>query len=262
MSTEAVNRSSVVRVESLDDGAIWRVLLNTPKANILDAEKIAALMALFERAAHDTSLKAIVIEGEGPNFSFGASVEEHLPENCAAMLSTFHQLFRTILDTSVITLAAVRGHCLGGGLELAAFCNRVFAAGNARLGQPEIALGVFAPVASLILNERMGRGGAEDLLIAGRSIDAQEAFRLGLVDELHDNPGDAALAYARAHLLHHSASSLRHAVRAARLDFSARFRQQIMVLEHIYNDELMRTSDANEGCRAFLDKRTPAWKNR
>ena len=261
MKIEAANRSSVVRVESLDDGAVWRVFLNTPKANILDAEKIAALTSLFGRAHRDASLKVIVIEGEGPHFSFGASVQEHLPENCAAMLSSFHALFRVVLEASVVTLAVVRGQCLGGGLELAAFCNRVFADESARLGQPEIALGVFAPVASVILTERMGRGGAEDLLLTGRVISAQEAFRLGLVDELHENPGDAALTYARAHLLPHSASSLRCAVRAARLGFAARFGEEIAAVETMYNDELMRTTDANEGIRAFLEKRAPAWKN-
>jgi cyclohexa-1,5-dienecarbonyl-CoA hydratase len=245
----------------MDDGAIWHVLLNTPKANILDAEKIAALTSLFERARQNASLKAIIIEGEGPHFSFGASVQEHLPGACAVMLASFHHLFRAIMDASAVTLAAVRGQCLGGGLELAAFCNRVFASEDAQLGQPEIALGVFAPVASLILNERMGRGGAEDLLLTGRSISAHEAFRLGLVDELHDNPTDAALAYARAHLLPHSASSLRHAVRAARLGFAERFREQIVELESRYNHDLMRTADANEGIRAFLEKRAPVWKN-
>lgn len=259
MSMQAANG---VRVESLENGAIWRALLNTPKANILDQAKIEALSALFERARRDPAVKAILVEGEGPHFSFGASVQEHLPDACAGMLTSFHGLFRTMLDASVVTLAAVRGQCLGGGLELAAFCNRVFATEQARLGQPEIALGVFAPVASFILRERMGRSGAEDLLLSGRTIGAPEALRLGLVDELHENPGEAALAYARDHLLPHSASSLRRAVRAARLGMAERFAGEITQLESMYLNDLMRTADANEGLSAFLDKRPPAWKNR
>jgi cyclohexa-1,5-dienecarbonyl-CoA hydratase len=185
-----------------------------------------------------------------------------MPEACAGMLSSFHGMFRTMLDASVVTLAAVRGQCLGGGLELAAFCQRVFASEDARLGQPEIVLGVFAPVASFVLSERMGRGGADDLLLSGRSITAQEALRLGLVDELHADPGAAAMAYAHTHLLPRSASSLRRAVRAARLGFSERFRGQIAQLETMYLDDLMRTADANEGLQAFLEKRQPEWKNR
>lgn len=259
MSTQA---ASVVRVESLEEGAIWRARLNTPKANILDRDKVVALTAMFERARRDDRVRAIVIEGEGPNFSFGASVQEHLPDACAGMLSSFHAMFRAMLDASVATLAAVRGQCLGGGLELAAFCHRVVASHDARFGQPEITLGVFAPVASFILRERMGRGGAEDLLLSGRSIDAAEAFRLGLVDELHADPGEAVLAYARVHLLPKSSSSLRRAVRAARLGMSRRFADEIAQLESMYLNDLMRTSDANEGLRAFLEKRAPAWKNR
>jgi cyclohexa-1,5-dienecarbonyl-CoA hydratase len=259
MSTQAAH---VVRIEPLDGGAIWRARLNTPGANILDGEKITALAAMFESVRRDPALKAVVIEGEGPNFSFGASVQEHLPDECAGMLSSFHALFQSMLDASVVTLAAVRGQCLGGGLELAAFCHRVFASGDARMGQPEIVLGVFAPVASLVLRERMGRGGAEDLLLSGRSVTAAEALRLGLVDEISDDPGEAALAYARAHLVPRSASSLRRAARAARLGFARRFREEIAQLESMYLDDLMHTHDANEGLRAFLDKRTPAWKNR
>ncbi len=259
MSTQAAN---VVRIESLDDGAIWRARLNTPASNILDRDKIATLSTMFERARRDSSLKAIIIEGEGPNFSFGASVQEHLPDACAGMLSSFHGMFHSMLDASVVTLAAVRGQCLGGGLELAAFCQRVFAADDARLGQPEIALGVFAPVASFILDERVGRGAADDLLLSGRSITAREALQLGLVDEINESPGDAALAYARTHLLPRSASSLRRAVRAGRLGFAERFRTRIVQLESMYLDDLMHTADATEGVRAFLEKRPPAWKNR
>ena len=253
--------SDPVRLEKLEGGGVWRVLLATPKANILDMEKVEILASLFERAGSEAGLKAVVLEGEGPHFCFGASVQEHLPDRCAAMLRTFHGLFRRMLEAQVMTLAAVRGQCLGGGLELAAFCHRVFADPGARLGQPEIVLGVFAPVASLILTERMGRGGAEDLLLSGRALPAEEAFRLRLVDEIAENPGEAALAYARSHLLPRSASSLRWAVRAARLGFASRFKSELAEVERVYLENLMATSDAVEGLRAFLEKRSPEWRN-
>jgi cyclohexa-1,5-dienecarbonyl-CoA hydratase len=250
-----------VRVELLDDGAIWRVLLATPKANIVDMEKVEILTAIFERAGQTADLKAIVIEGEGPHFSFGASVQEHLPDQVQSMLRGFHGLFGRMLDASVFTLAAVRGQCLGGGLELVFFCNRVVASPDAKLGQPEIMLGVFAPVASVALADRVGRGAAEDLCISGRSVSAEEALRIGLADEVADDPGEAALAYARNYLLSKSASSLRMAQRAVRRDFGERFRREIAEVERMYVEELMATADANEGLNAFLAKRKPQWKN-
>ncbi len=262
MSSKVTLPSTAVRLETLDEGAIWRVVLNTPRANILDGEKCALLTRVFESVRDDTNVKAVVLDGEGPNFSFGASVQEHLPDQCAAMFASFHGLFRAMLDASVATLAVVRGHCLGGGLELAAFCNRVHAREDARLGQPEITLGVFAPVASVILCERMGRGAGEDLLLSGRIITAREAHAAGLVDQLDDDPGEAALAYAREHLLPRSASSLRLAVHAARLDFGERFTAALARLEDLYLDDLMRTEDAVEGLNAFLEKRAPRWRNR
>ena len=147
--------SETVTHDILDGGAIWRLRLNTPKANILDMDKVERLDALFQRAATERNLKAVLIEGVGPHFSFGASVEEHLPGRFETMIPGFHRLFERIFDAEVATLAAVRGQCLGGGLELVAFCNRVFAAPDAKLGQPEIMLGVFAPVASITLPDRV-----------------------------------------------------------------------------------------------------------
>ena len=250
-----------VRVEPLDDGAIWRVLLATPKANIVDMEKVEILTAIFDKAKQAPGLKAIVIEGEGPHFSFGASVQEHLPGHFEPMLRSFHGLFLRMLDASVFTLAAVRGQCLGGGLELVLFCNRVVVSPDAKLGQPEIVLGVFAPVASVALADRVGRGAAEDLCISGRSVSSDEALRIGLADEVADDPGETTLAYAREHLLPRSASSLRLAQRAIRHDFGERFRRGIAEIERQYVEELMATADAKEGLNAFLAKREPQWKN-
>lgn len=257
---ETITEGPVHR-EVLDGGALWHVRLATPKANVLDRAKIEVLTRLFEQARRARALKAIVIEGDGPHFSFGASVAEHLPGQFEAMLRGFHGLFDRLLDASVVTLAVVRGQCLGGGLELAAFCHRVFADATARLGQPEIVLGVFAPVASALLADRVGRGAAEDLLLTGRTLAATEALAIGLVDEVVDDPTGAALAYARTHLGPRSASSLRLACRAARTGFAGRFRQELAQLEALYGHQLMKTGDAVEGLQAFLDKREPRWSH-
>lgn len=250
-----------VRVDIIEGGAVSRVVLGGSKGNIIDAAMSGALAGVFRDAAAARDRKAIILEGDGAHFSYGASVEEHLPEQVAAMLRGFHGLFAAMLDGAVPTLAAVRGRCLGGGLEVAAFCHRVFASPDAALGQPEITLGVFAPVASTFLRERIGRGAAEDLCLSGRVLPATEALRVGLVDAIADDPFQAALAYARDHLLPRSAASLRHAVRAVRHDLAARFRADIGAQERLYLDELMKTTDAVEGIRAFLEKRPPRWRN-
>jgi cyclohexa-1,5-dienecarbonyl-CoA hydratase len=258
---QKVLRDGPIRLEALDDGAIWRVVLNTPKANILDMEKCDILSDIFSRAGEEPGLKAIVIEGDGPHFSFGASVQEHLPDQIEAMLHGFHQLFHRMLDARVVTLAAVQGQCLGGAMELAIFCNRIFASPGAVLGQPEIILGVIAPVASVMLADRVGRSRAENLLLTGGSLSAAEGLAIGLVDELTDDPGGAALEYAREHLLPKSASSLRFAVRAARAGFEERVRKELAEVERLFLEELITTADAQEGLTAFLEKRAPEWKD-
>ena len=250
-----------VRVEPREEGAVWHVFLDAPKANILDARMVGSLRAVFRLAAETPDLKAVCLEGTGPHFSFGASVEEHQPERVAEMLGSFHGLFRDMAASAVFVVAALRGQCLGGGLELAAFAHRMIAAPDTKLGQPEIRLGVIAPAASVILPQRMGRPGAEDLCISGRVIGADEARTMGLVDEVAEDPTDAALGYVRANLLPHSAASLRRAVRAIRLSFDRRLHDDLDAVERLYLDDLMACDDAVEGIGAFLEKRKPVWKN-
>lgn len=254
--------NGLITLDRLDDGGCWRVTIGGSKGNILDGALMDALTDVFKQAAGEPGLKAICLEGQGSHFSFGASVPEHLPEQVAGMLRRFHDMLLALLDSSVVVLAAVRGQCLGGGLELVTLCHRVFASRTARFGQPEIVLGVFAPVASLLLAERTGRRHAEDLCLSGRTIDANAALAMGLVDEVTDaDPTDEALGWARQHLLAKSASSLRLAVKAVRLDLRTRFVTELPAIERLYLDQLMSTADAVEGLQAFLEKRSPAWRN-
>lgn len=251
-----------VRVEPLEGGAVLRVVVGGGKGNIIDRAVTEALAAVVAAVRADPAVKAVILEGDGAHFSFGASVPEHLPEHVAGMLRRFHALLLDLVDASVVVLAAVRGRCLGGGLELVMCAHRVFAQPGASLGQPEIVLGVIAPFASAFLPERVARPVAEDLLLTGRAMAADEALRVGLVDELADDPTAAALAWARAHLLPKSASTLRFAVRAARRALGARLRADVDALERMYLDELMATADAREGLDAFLGKRPPVWRGR
>jgi cyclohexa-1,5-dienecarbonyl-CoA hydratase len=247
-----------VRDELLAEGQLLRLVLSAPKGNILDTTLIEGLCRALER--HDTPrLKAIVFEGEGAHFSFGASVAEHERSRAPAMLATFHGLFRRLLGMGVPTLAAVRGQCKGGGLELAAYCSWIFASPDASLGQPEIKLGVFPPLASVLLPWRLGGGRGLDLCVSGRSLSAAEAQAMGLVFAVSADPGAAALAFAQAELLPGSASSLRFAERAARSGLARLFDETLPAIERLYLEELMATADANEGISAFLEKRKPSF---
>ena len=251
-----------VKVWTERDGRLLRLRLDRPKANIVDAAMIAGLDAGLA-AHHDRpELTAVLLDAEGPHFSFGASVEEHLPRDCAAMLDALHRLIRHMAGYPVPILVAIRGQCLGGGLEVAAAGHLLFAAPDARLGQPEIKIGVFAPAASCLLPERIGLARAEDLLFSGRSLDAGEALTAGLVREIADDPAVAALLYFDEHLAPLSASSLRHAVRAAHDDFADRLARRLAVVEELYLKGLMATHDAVEGLEAFIEKRAPKWENR
>ena len=240
------------------DGRLLRLRLNRPKANLIDAGMIAALDRSFADHLDNPLIAAVLLDAEGPHFSFGASVEEHRADQCAQMLDQLHRLILRMVESPVPILVAVHGQCLGGGLEVALAGHFLFAASDAALGQPEMKLGVFAPAASCLLPELVGPARALDLLLSGRSISGMQAAEMGLYTSAAD-PASAALAYFQEHLSSKSASSLRHAVKAARGDFCARVRSKLASVERRYLDELMRTHDAVEGIEAFIAKRAVQW---
>ena len=244
------------------EGRLARMRLSRPKANLIDAEMVAALDRALADQLGRGELSAILLDADGPHFSFGASVEEHLPAQCAAMLKGIHGLILRMVESPVPLLVAVRGQCLGGGLEVALACHLMFVAPDASLGQPEIKLGVFAPAASCLLPEAIGPARAFDLLVSGRSITGTEAAAIGIAREASPDPEHAALAYFEEHLRSKSASSLRYAVKAARLDYAARVKDKIQAVERLYLVGLMATHDAVAGLEAFVAKKVPQWQHR
>jgi len=198
------------------EGALLRLTLARPKANLVDASMIAALDGAFVAYRGHRGLRGVLLDAEGPHFSFGASVEEHLPDKCAAMLASLHGLILTMVEFPVPILVAVRGQCLGGGLEVALAGGPIFAAPDAQLGQPEMKLGVFAPAASCLLPYRLNQPMAEDLLLSGRTVSGEEARAMGLVQAVSADPEAAALAHFAQHLANKSAASLACALAAAR----------------------------------------------
>lgn len=243
------------------ENQILTLTLNAPKGNVLDREMMMELITAIKENGSAPSLKALVFQGAGEHFSFGASVPEHQKEFVAHMLATFHDLFRTLIAANKPCLALVRGQCLGGGFELAMFCHWIFASEDAKFSQPEINLAVFPPVASLLLPHLIGQSAADDLVLSGRAITAQEAKQMGLVYSVSTDPQAALDEFLAKHILPKSAVALQFAARASRHEMHLAFLKNIDTLEKMYVQELMETADANEGIEAFMEKRKPAWKN-
>ncbi len=253
-----------LKINYTHEQSVANILLDDGKGNILDHIMMQELQELLNLFASKPELKLIVFEGAGKHFSFGASVEEHQQDMAAAMLRSFHQLFYSLRDLAIPTLAKVSGQCLGGGMELALICNFIFADQSAKFGQPEAILGVFPPPASILLPEKIGYARAEELLITGKTISAAEAEKIGLINALFDDKeilNAGVDAWIEKNILPKSASSLRYGVKSARVKLNHVLSSFLPQLEEMYVKQLMQTKDANEGIQSFLEKRKPVWTN-
>lgn len=243
------------------DGRVLRLVLARPKANVFDAEMVAALRASLPAQPYP-HLKLVVIDHEGPNFSFGASVPEHLPESVRAMLARFHDLLRAIEAIGVPTAAVVRGQCLGGGLELALACGRIFVDGTARMGLPEVKLGVFPPAGAVLLPLRVSVPVATNLLITGEVVTGDRAVAIGLADDVSDDPAAACLTWYDENLAALSTVGVRHAWYAGRRVVAKALSDDLLAVEHHYLTSLMSHTDPVEGLNAFIERRSPKWEDR
>jgi cyclohexa-1,5-dienecarbonyl-CoA hydratase len=253
-----------VRVLLSSDGTRASLRIFHPKGNIVTEEMIRVLGDALDDLSGKPHLKLLTLEGEGGDFSFGASVPEHAPGEIARVLPQAHALIERLLDLPVATAALVRGRCLGGGFELALACDFIFAEQSAVFGLPEIALGVFPPAASVLLPARVGAARATAAIVTGASSPAAAWRDAGLVTAIS---ADGSLAadvdrWFAATLAGLSAAALRHAVVASRTAVTRDVRALLPELERLYLDVLMQTEDAREGIAAFLAKRAPLWKDR
>jgi cyclohexa-1,5-dienecarbonyl-CoA hydratase len=250
--------------EPFHNGQLVRLTLAAPEANVLDTEMMSQLQAELDELRRLPELKMIQFTGAGDHFSFGASVAEHTRDRASAMLTQFHALFHTLADMAVPTAALVSGQCLGGAMELALMCNFLFIDRTARLGLPEIVLGVFPPPASLLLPLKVGQTRADDILLTGRSLAPDELSAFGLATVCFDDRAGMEAGveqWLAKYILPKSASSLRYAVRSARWQWNQVVKEELNKLQQYYVNELMATQDANEGIEAFLEKRPPVWRN-
>ena len=251
-----------IRCDSERSGQIERIVLDRPKANILDLEMIAAIRGrLAELSCAPGPLKLLVFEGKGEHFSFGASVDEHLPERVGQLLPAFHGLFRDLERLGVPTAAQVRGQCLGGAFELALWCGLIVCEPSARFGVPEIRLGVFPPVAAIALPWRVSGARATQIILSGDTCDGQSAATSGLADRCAEDAAAALREWFDERLAGKSAVAVRAAWRASRRPLERALAVELPELERLYLQDLMSHRDPVEGLTAFLERRQPVWSN-
>jgi cyclohexa-1,5-dienecarbonyl-CoA hydratase len=240
------------------------LILDKPPLQILDIELLAELETMIDQLAGDDELQVVFLRSRGEKaFSAGVSIHDHTPDKVERMLLGFHGALGKLRALDAFSIALVDGHCLGGGFELARTCDYLLATSRARFALPEIKLGCFPPVAAAALPTRIGLGRTLDLILSGRTIDAAEAERLGLVEALVE-PGQLAAAAERltAPILEMSAAATRLAKRAARAGSDRPFAAALADAERLYLADLARSEDMTEGIEAFLAKRPPAWRHR
>ena len=244
---------------------VARVTFARPPLNIFTIALMREVDAALTEVMGMRDVVAVVFDAaEGSRaFSAGVSVEEHQPEIVYRMLESFHDIFRTLEQLAKPAVAVVDGSALGGGCELVAACDIVIAGARAKFGQPEIKLGVFPPVAAVLLPRLVGERRARELLLTGEIFDAQEALRLGLVSHVVEAAQlGAKLQEILSRLRELSAPALEMTRRALDTARGRPFLDALERVEDLYLNELMKTEDAQEGVRAFMEKRKPAWRNK
>ena len=236
--------------------------LNRPPLNVLNIEMMEEVNTYFESLLKEKALKLLVIQAAGKAFSAGVDVGEHLGDLVYKMIEVFHRMFRLMDALKVPSVAVVNGSALGGGCELAVYCDMVMATEKAKFGQPEIQVGVFPPIAALVFPRMMGRKKALELILSGDVISAQEALALGMINKIVP---EASLAEEVSRFVEKfkklSGIVLKLTKEATLAGLNDDAERGLKVIEKIYLDRLMKTHDAIEGLKAFIDKRKPTWKD-
>jgi cyclohexa-1,5-dienecarbonyl-CoA hydratase len=246
----------------LEPGRVARVTLDRPPLNILDIGMLEELTDAVSTAGSAPGTRVVVLAGAGKAFCAGVDVKDHTADRVEAMIHAFAAAIRALRAVPVPVVAAVHGSALGGGCELALASDLVLAREDARLGQPEIRLGVFPPAAAALLPRLIGRQRALDLLLTGRSVAADEALRIGLVARVLPQDGfDHEVSDFVARLAAHSRPVLAMTKRAAIESLDRPVDDALGAADHLYLSDLMALRDAHEGLAAFMEKREPVWSD-
>jgi len=242
---------------------IARICLNNPPLNIIDIPMMEELAEALIEIESRSDIAAVILGGSQKAFSVGVDVGAHTPDKVEPMLAKFHAVIRAIVGSQKVSIAAVHGHCLGGGAELAMVCDLVYTSELATWGFPEIKLGCYPPVAVTSLAALVGQKHAADLVLTGRSIPGKEAANIGLANSVVPEIDlEHAVQSAVDHLSQLSPAALAITKKAIYAWDSMHFDKGLARAEKIYFDELMKTYDAQEGVNAFLEKRPPVWKGK
>ncbi|MHC4841430.1 MAG: enoyl-CoA hydratase/isomerase family protein [Planctomycetota bacterium] len=254
----------LVKKEIAHEGAILRLIVDNPKGNIFNGTVMNQLHTAITGASNDPHLKLITIEAAGKHYSFGASVEEHTKADVPKMLANLKALVMGIAESEVPVAALVQGYCLGGAFEVVLACHLVFATPDAQMGVPEIRLGVVPPVAAAMLPRKLGQAAANQLIMTGEEMSGDRLHTLGLVHSCFsaDSLFDGVADWFDKTFGKFSACSLRHVTRNAQAAFLRRLENRIEEHNKDYIEKLMESHDANEGIAAFIEKRSPEWKNK
>jgi cyclohexa-1,5-dienecarbonyl-CoA hydratase len=238
------------------------ITLNRPPVNVLNIAMMEEINGVLGEWQGKKDLKAVLFNAKGKCFSAGVDVGEHMGDLAPKMIESFHRIFRLMDRLGIPTIASVYSSCLGGGCELAIFCDLVIAGEGAKFGQPEIQVGVFPPIAAQIMPRIMGRKAAMDLILSGRIISASEALQLGLINKVvKDEELEKETAVFLKPYLKLSAEVLRQCKSAITAGLVDDLEPSLKKIEDIYLNRLMKTHDAQEGLKAFLEKRKPEWRN-
>ena len=246
------------------DAPLARLTLAHDKQNVIDFQMMDELSRALEELEHRPEISTIVISGSGEHFSAGVDIPAHTPDKVETMLKKFNDAIRRLIRSMKVSVAVVRGYCLGGGAELAMACDIVFTTESAHWGFPEIKLGCYPPVAAAALAGVVGQKRAAELILTGRTFDGREAAHLGLANRAVPAGKEFtdAVSQCEQRLRALSPAALAHAKRALYAWDASHFEKGLMRAEEIYLKELIHTEDAQEGIRAWMEKRQPAWKGK
>ena len=251
------------RIESNVGPPVARVRLQNPPLNVVDLATARELQQALAAIESRPDVSVILFEGDPRAFSAGVDIRAHLPEQIHEMLTSFHVVIKAIVASRKVTIAAVKGICLGGGAELAAVCDIVYTARDATWGFPEIKLGCYPPVAAVALPALVGQKRAAELIMTGRQITGDEAVAIGLANQSVQAEELGGVVEERLRELSEmSPAALALAKKAMYAWDAIHFDKGLARAEKIYLEELIATEDAREGITAYLEKRGPKWTGR